>query len=90
MGSELREGDELTRESLGLVLNLMLARLDSFFSQEKMAGRPSSTADVEQLANFLVATIQGGKKDLWGLIQPWLRFWPRSVAWGRCSWAARD
>ena len=59
LGSELKEGDETTRQGLTLILDLMLARLGSFFSQEKMAGRLSNTADVEQLANFCVATVQG-------------------------------
>jgi len=59
LGSELKEGDDLTRQGLCLILELMLTRLESFFSREKIAGRLSSTADVEQLANFCVATIQG-------------------------------
>lgn len=59
LGNELKERDDLTREALTLILDLMLARLESFFSREKIAGRLSSTADVEQLAHFCVATIQG-------------------------------
>lgn len=59
LGSELKAGDELTRQSLNLILDLMMVRLGSFFSREKVAGRLSSAADVEQLANFCVATIQG-------------------------------
>lgn len=59
LGNELKEPDDLTRQALILILDLMLARLESFFSREKVAGRLSSTADVEQLANFCVATIQG-------------------------------
>lgn len=59
LGNELKEGDELRRQALCLIIELMLARLESFFSREKIAGRLSSTADVEQLANFWVATIQG-------------------------------
>jgi len=59
LGSELKERDELTRQALSLILDLMLARLESFFSREKIAGRLASTADVEQLANYCVATVQG-------------------------------
>jgi TetR/AcrR family transcriptional regulator, transcriptional repressor for nem operon len=59
LGGELREGDDLTRQALSLILDLMLARLESFFSREKMAGRLASNADVEQMANFCVAVIQG-------------------------------
>lgn len=59
LGGELKEGDDLTRQALSLILDLMLARLESFFSQEKMAGRLASNADVEQMANFCVAVIQG-------------------------------
>lgn len=59
LGSELKERDEPTRQALSLILDLMLARLESFFSREKIAGRLASTADVEQLANCCVATVQG-------------------------------
>ena len=59
LGSALEERDDRTRQSLTLILDLMLARLESFFSREKVAGRLSSAADVEQLAQFFVATIQG-------------------------------
>ena len=59
LGSELKDGDELTRQPINLILDLMMVRLSSFFSREKVAGRLSSAADVEQLANFCVATIQG-------------------------------
>lgn len=59
LGNELKEGDELTRHLLNLILDLMMVKLGSFFSREKVAGRLSSTADVEQLANLCVATVQG-------------------------------
>jgi hypothetical protein len=55
----LKEGDDLTRQALSLIFDLMLARLESFFSREKIAGRLASNADVEQMANFCVAVIQG-------------------------------
>jgi Tetracyclin repressor-like, C-terminal domain len=59
LGNELQEDDDLTRQALCLILDLMLARLESFFSREKMAGRLPSTVDVEQVANLCVALIQG-------------------------------
>jgi TetR/AcrR family transcriptional repressor of nem operon len=59
LGNELKEGDELTRQSLSHILDLMLARFESFFSREKVGGRLANNVDVEQLANFCVATIQG-------------------------------
>jgi len=59
LGSELKEGDELTSQTLNLILDLMLARFESFFSREKMAGRLASHVDVEQLSNLCVAVIQG-------------------------------
>jgi TetR/AcrR family transcriptional regulator, transcriptional repressor for nem operon len=59
LGSGLKEGDELTRQSVSHIFDLMLARLESFFSREKVAGRLARNADVEQLANFCVAIIQG-------------------------------
>jgi TetR/AcrR family transcriptional repressor of nem operon len=59
LGGELKESDDLTRQALSLILDLMLARLESFFSREKMAGRLASNADVERMANLCVAIIQG-------------------------------
>ena len=59
LGSELKEGDELTRQPLNHILDLMLAKFESFFSREKVEGRLANNADVEQLANFCVAIIQG-------------------------------
>ena len=59
LGSELKEKDDLTRQALCGIVELMLARLESFFSREKIAGRLSSAVDVEQLASFCVATVQG-------------------------------
>ncbi len=60
LGNELKEWDELTRQSLSHILDLMLARFESFFSREKVGGRLANNVDVEQLANFCVAIIQGG------------------------------
>src|SRR5262249_44083160 len=59
LASELREEDELVRHCLNFGLDLMVARLTCFFSREKVAGRLSSDVDVEQLANFCIAVIQG-------------------------------
>jgi len=59
LGSDLKEGDDVTRQSVSLILDLMLSRLGSFFSREKVAGRLASNINVEQLANFCVAIIQG-------------------------------
>jgi hypothetical protein len=59
LGSELREEDELVRHSLNLAFDLMTTKLECLFSREKMAGRLASIVDVEQLANFCVAVIQG-------------------------------
>ena len=59
LGNELKEGDELTRQSISHILDLMLARFESFFSREKVGGRLANNVDVEQLANFCVAIIQG-------------------------------
>lgn len=59
LGNELKEGDELTRRALSHILDLMLARFESFFSREKVEGRLANDVDVEQLATFCVAIIQG-------------------------------
>lgn len=59
LGSELTEEDDLVRHSLNRALDLMITRLECFFSREKREGRLANDADVEQLANFCVAVIQG-------------------------------
>jgi TetR/AcrR family transcriptional regulator, transcriptional repressor for nem operon len=59
LGSDLKERDDVTRQSVSLILDLMLVRFESFFSREKVARRLASNVDVEQLANFSVAIIQG-------------------------------
>lgn len=59
LGSELREEDDLVRHSLNRALDLMVTRLECFFSREKREGRLANDVDVEQLANFCVAVIQG-------------------------------
>jgi len=59
LGSDLKERDEVTRQSVSLIFDLMLVRFESFFSREKVARRLASNVDVEQLANFSVAIIQG-------------------------------
>jgi len=59
LGSELKEHDEPHRQPLNLIVDLMMARFESFFSREKMARRLASNVDAKQLANFCVAVIQG-------------------------------
>ena len=59
LGSELREEDDLVRHSLNRALDLMVTRLECFFSREKSEGRLANDVDIEQLANFCVAVIQG-------------------------------
>lgn len=59
LGSELREENDLVRHSLNHALDLMVTRLECFLSREKREGRLANDVDVEQLANFCVAVIQG-------------------------------
>ncbi len=60
IANEVGEGDELTRQDLNLIFELMKNKLATFFTREKAQGRLAVDADVERLADFCIAAIQGG------------------------------
>jgi AcrR family transcriptional regulator len=59
IGNGVTERDELIRQDLNLIFELVKANLAAFFIREKAAGRMSSEADEEQLADFCLAAVQG-------------------------------
>jgi AcrR family transcriptional regulator len=59
IGNGVTEKDELIRQDLNLIFEVMKANLAAFFIREKAAGRMSQDADEEQLANFCIAAVQG-------------------------------
>jgi TetR/AcrR family transcriptional repressor of nem operon len=59
VGNEVTENDELTRQDLSLIFEVVKNKLAAFFIKEKAKGRLARQANEEQMADFCVATIQG-------------------------------
>jgi AcrR family transcriptional regulator len=59
IGNEVREGDELIRQDLSLIFEVVKTKLASFFIREKAKSRLSKDAKEEQLADFCIASVQG-------------------------------
>jgi AcrR family transcriptional regulator len=59
IGNEVTENDELIRQDLSLIFEVVKNKLTSFFIQEKARGRLVNKANAEELADFCMATIQG-------------------------------
>jgi len=59
VGNEVTEHDELIRQDVNLIFQVIKNKLAAFFIREKAKGRLSPAADEEQLANFCLATLQG-------------------------------
>ena len=59
IGNEVTESDELIRQDLHLIFEVMKNKLATFFVTEKAKGRLIPEAQEEHLADFCVALIQG-------------------------------
>jgi TetR/AcrR family transcriptional regulator, transcriptional repressor for nem operon len=59
IGNELTEEDEAIRQDLSLVFEALKERIATFLRNEKSEKRLLPSADVEQLAEFCVAAMQG-------------------------------
>ena len=59
LGSEVSVDEELIRQDVSLIFELIKGKLATFFIKEKAKGRLSVRADPERMADFCVATIQG-------------------------------
>jgi TetR/AcrR family transcriptional repressor of nem operon len=59
IGNEVTENDELIRQDLSLIFELIKNKLTTFFVKEKAKGRLSKKANAEEMADFCIATIQG-------------------------------
>ncbi len=59
MGSEVTENDELIRQDLCLIFEVIRHKLVSFFIKEKAKSRLSEDANENDLAEFCLATLQG-------------------------------
>lgn len=67
IGNELTVDDELVRQDLGLIFEVVRNKLAAFFIKEKAKGRLVGGANEERMADFCIATIQGAM--LMGKIQ---------------------
>ncbi len=59
IGNEVTESDELIRQDLSLIFEVMRNKLATFFVMEKAKGRLVPEANEEHLADFCIASIQG-------------------------------
>jgi AcrR family transcriptional regulator len=59
IGNEVTENDELIRQDLCLIFEVVKNKLTTFFVREKAKGTLSPDADEEALADFCIAAVQG-------------------------------
>ncbi|HLQ25971.1 MAG TPA: TetR/AcrR family transcriptional regulator [Acidiferrobacterales bacterium] len=59
IGNGVTEKDELIRQDLNLIFEVMKNNLAAFFIKEKAKARLSKDANENQLADFCIATVQG-------------------------------
>jgi AcrR family transcriptional regulator len=59
LGNEVTENDELVRQDLSLIFEVIKNKLAAFFVKEQAKRRLASRADPERMADFCIAAIQG-------------------------------
>jgi TetR/AcrR family transcriptional regulator, transcriptional repressor for nem operon len=59
IGNEVTENDELIRQDLGLIFEVVKRKLAVFFVREKSQGRLARPADENRMADFCIGAIQG-------------------------------
>jgi len=59
IGNELTENDELIRQDLSLIFEVVKNKLAAFFVSEKAKGAIPPSADVDVLADYCIAIVQG-------------------------------
>lgn len=59
IGNEVTENDELIRQDLSLIFEVVKNKLIRFFVKEKAKGRLEKNVNEEQMADFCIATVQG-------------------------------
>jgi TetR/AcrR family transcriptional repressor of nem operon len=60
LGNEATENDELIRQDVSLIFEVVKNKLAAFFLKEKAKGRLVKRVNEEALADFCIAAIQGG------------------------------
>ena len=59
LGNEVSESDELIRQDVSLIFEVVKHKLAEFFLKERAKGRLGKHADADRMAHFCIATIQG-------------------------------
>jgi len=59
LGNEVTDNDELVRQDLSLIFEVVKNKLAAFFVREKAKGNLARGADAERMADFCVASMQG-------------------------------
>lgn len=59
LGNEVSADDELIRQDVSLLFEVVKHKLAAFFLKEKAKGRLGRRADTQRMADFCLATIQG-------------------------------
>jgi TetR/AcrR family transcriptional regulator, transcriptional repressor for nem operon len=59
LGNEATQNDELIRQDVSLIFEVVKNKLAAFFLSEKAKGRLARQANAESMADFCIATIQG-------------------------------
>jgi len=59
LGNEVTANEELVRQDISLIFEVVKNKLAAFFVREKAKGRLTKHATEEHLADFCIATIQG-------------------------------
>jgi TetR/AcrR family transcriptional regulator, transcriptional repressor for nem operon len=59
LGNEATPNDELIRQDVSLIFEVIKNKLAAFFLKEKAKGRLARKADADSMADFCIATIQG-------------------------------
>jgi len=59
VGNEVTENDELIRQDLCLIFEVVRSKLSAFFVKQKAKGAIPKTTDEGALADFCIATVQG-------------------------------
>jgi AcrR family transcriptional regulator len=59
LGNEATQNDELIRQDVSLIFEVVKNKLAAFFVKEKAKGRLARHANEESLADYCIATIQG-------------------------------
>ena len=59
LGNEVTENDELIRQDLSLIFEVIKSKLSAFFLREHAKGKLAKQADAERMADFSIAAMQG-------------------------------